>query len=156
MIDLPMHADGTAIGWLGQLLYDSFGLTRWQSLSDDSEVCGFRMNPSSGGLQPLEVYILAPVDGIPQLNGKPVLLHYNSFWHAVELLCELPLQLWEHLARQLPAGAVLIAFTSFYFRTCWKYGEVSFAAIQRDLGHAIGCVTHAAMPLGLHCAVLEG
>jgi len=157
MLDLPFEADiKDRAGWVGQLLHDAFGLTRWQSLGEgDREVYAFRANPSSGGLQPHEVYVIADSSEIESVEGKPMLYHYNVFWHALQALCELPDTLWCHLKKQLPEGSILVAFTAFYYRTCWKYGEVSFPAIQRDFGHVVGCLTHAAMVLGRHCTLLE-
>jgi len=60
--------------------------------------------------------VLADAGAVPGWEGGSTLFHYNPFWHALEVLCELPPLLWADIEGQLPAGAVLIVVTAIYWR----------------------------------------
>jgi hypothetical protein len=104
----------------------------------------------------LEFYVLGDSDAIPGYDGPPALLHYHSFHHSLQLLTELPMELWRDCAAQLPAGSVFLAVSALYWRNVWKYGEPGFRYVQQDIGHALGAIGYAAMTEGACCTLLEG
>jgi len=147
--------EGAATQWLGQLLQDAFGLTAWKG--QGSALWSLRANASGGALQPLEAYILADAQAVPQWQGAgAVLFHYNPFWHALEVLSDIPAELWAGLRQHLPPGGILIAVTSIYWRNAWKYGDPGFRYVHQDIGHYLGALGFASAVAGSRMTLLEG
>jgi len=140
--------------WLAQVLQEAFGLTAWRGQGGGQ--WALRANASSGALQPCEAYVLASEDAVPEWNGGGALFHYNPFWHALEVLCELPASLWASIEGQLPCGSALIAVTTIYWRNAWKYGDPGFRYTHQDVGHYIGALGFACAAEGARVALLEG
>lgn len=134
----PPSARGGGEGsWLARVLQEGLGLTAWKG--QGTALWTLRANASSGALQPLEAYVLADSRGVPEWTGTTAaLFHYNPFWHALEVLCELPAPSWAALREQLPSGGALIAVTAFYWRNAWKYGDPGLRYVHQDAGHYIG------------------
>ena len=120
------------------------GATRW----------ALRANPSSGNLHPTEGYVLA--GGIEGLGEVPGVFHYAPREHALERRADCPQALFERLTRDFPSQALLVGFSSVYWREAWKYGERAFRYCQHDAGHAIGALRIAAATLGWSAVVLDG
>jgi SagB-type dehydrogenase family enzyme len=136
---------------ISQLFYDSLALSAWKQA--DGSRWSLRINPSSGDLHPTEGYLIAgPIAG---LSDDPAVYHYSPFQHALEQRRLLAPADWATLADTLPAGAVLLALTSIYWREAWKYGERAFRYCHHDVGHAIGAVTLAAAALGWQTRLVE-
>jgi SagB-type dehydrogenase family enzyme len=131
----PRAADLDAIGLL---LECSFALSAWKTLGPDR--WALRVNPSSGNLHPLEVYLIA--QGLPDLPDG--VFHYAPEEHALEQRAVFP----------PPAGAprLRLGFSSIHWREAWKYGERAFRYSQLDLGHAIAGLRYAAALLGWRLA----
>jgi len=134
---------------ISQLFQDALGLSAWKEAGEAR--WSLRMNPSSGNLHPTEGYLVAgPVDG---LSPEPAVWHYAVDTHALER--RRPLPEWARLAADLPAGAVLVGFTSIPWRESWKYGERALRYSQLDLGHAVAALAYAAAGLGWQVRWLE-
>ena len=139
----PLSANLAA---LGVLLHDAAGLTAWKRQGPDTKY-SLRANPSSGALQPLEIFVLgvaaaaaandgdaaaavaaatdaAAADGAADeaaaAEAVPSFFHYNAYWHSLERVAPLPAARWAATLAQLPAGAVLVALTSIVWRNAWK------------------------------------
>lgn len=130
---------------ISRLFYHALGLSAWKQ-APGTPRWSLRINPSSGALHPTEGYLIAgPMDG---LNSAAAVFHYAPHQHQLEQRVVLQPEEWQSLAAQLPAGAVLIALTSIYWRESWKYGERAFRYCNHDVGHAIGAVALSAASLG--------
>eukprot|EP00501_MAST-03F_sp_TOSAG23-6_P002181 GSMAST32.ASY1.ANO1.2281.1 assembled CDS len=123
-IDLPQSSISTKLPFktkiwsiesLGVLLHDAAGLTAWKSQGRGVKY-SLRANPSSGALQPLEIYYFGSVVGtdIPHW-------HYNPYWHSLERIAKLPKVNWDKIIKQLPKDAAIFALTSIVWRNAWKY-----------------------------------
>ncbi|HWP32680.1 MAG TPA: SagB/ThcOx family dehydrogenase, partial [Solirubrobacterales bacterium] len=129
---------------ISQLFQDALALSAWKRFRGNR--WALRVNPSSGNLHPTEGYLVAgPVAG---LHPRAAVYHYTSFEHALELRAELSSPVWEEIAAQLPAHAVLVGLTSIHWRESWKYGERAFRYCHHDAGHAIGSFAVSAAGLG--------
>lgn len=137
--------------FISQLFYDSLALSAWKEYGDSR--WSLRVNPSSGNLHPTEGYLLA--GPIPGLMEMPALCHYAPFEHGLEVRRELPVELWQEVAGQLPPGALLVGLTSIYWRESWKYGERAFRYCMHDVGHAIAAVAIAAAVMGWEARLIE-
>ena len=130
---------------VSRLFYDSLALSAWKQ-APGTKPWSLRISPSSGALYPTEGYLVAgPVD---QLSTQAAVYHYSPYDHALEQRIELTVDEWNELAAQLPAGCVLLALTSIYWRESWKYGERAFRYCNHDVGHAIGAIALSAAMLG--------
>ena len=137
---------------LSRLLEYSLALSAWKQAGGTR--WALRMNPSSGNLHPTEGYVLA--GGIEGLGEVPGVFHYAPREHALERRADCPPALFERLTRDFPSQALLVGFSSVYWREAWKYGERAFRYCQHDAGHAIGAVRIAAATLGWSTVVLDG
>jgi SagB-type dehydrogenase family enzyme len=136
---------------LSQLFYDSLSLSAWKEYRDSR--WSLRVNPSSGNLHPTEAYMIC--GAMPGLHDRPAVYHYCPLTHAIEVRRDLTEQVWDGLTRGLPPRALLVGFTSIYWRESWKYGERAFRYCQHDLGHAIAAVALAAAVLKWETRLLE-
>ncbi|MGH8659444.1 MAG: SagB/ThcOx family dehydrogenase, partial [Gammaproteobacteria bacterium] len=137
---------------LSCLFYDSLAISAWKQ-AQGTPPWSLRVNPSSGDLHPTEAYLVcAPVAG---LFREPGVFHYSAFNHALERRYVLTESEWRSVAAQLPPGAVLIAFSSIYWREAWKYGERAFRYCHHDVGHAIGAIIFAAATFGWEGRLIE-
>ena len=136
---------------LSRLLEYSLALSAWKQAG--STRWALRVNPSSGNLHPTEGYVLA--GGIEGLGEVPGVFHYAPREHALERRADCPQALFERLTRDLPSQALLVGFSSVYWREAWKYGERAFRYCQHDAGHAIGALRIAAATLGWSALVLD-
>ena len=75
-----------------------------------------RANPSSGALQPLEMFVFGQI-----ADEAPAHWHYNPFWHSLEHVALLPPSHWQAVLAQLPAGALLVGLSSIVWRNAWKH-----------------------------------
>ncbi|MGH8580583.1 MAG: SagB/ThcOx family dehydrogenase, partial [Gammaproteobacteria bacterium] len=137
---------------LSRLFYDSLAISAWKHVQG-APPWSLRVNPSSGDLHPTEAYLVcAPVAG---LFRDPGVFHYSAFNHALERRYVLTESEWRMVAAQLPPGAVLIAFSSIYWREAWKYGERAFRYCHHDVGHAIAAILFGAATLGWEGRLIE-
>jgi SagB-type dehydrogenase family enzyme len=137
---------------LSRLLEYSLALSAWKQAGGTR--WALRMNPSSGNLHPTEGYVLA--GGIEGLGEVPGVFHYAPREHALERRADCPQALFERLTGDFPSQALLVGFSSVYWREAWKYGERAFRYCQHDAGHAIGALRIAAATLGWSALVLDG
>ncbi|MDF0590994.1 SagB/ThcOx family dehydrogenase [Candidatus Methanocrinis natronophilus] len=63
---------------------------------------------------------------------------------------------WRDISSGLPAGTVLVGFTSIPWRESWKYGERAFRYLQINLGHALAAISFASAALGWRATLLDG
>jgi len=110
-----------------------------------------RVNPSSGNLHPTECYLLA--GGVEGLDLPLGVYHYQPKNHSLELIAGINEESWKSL--HLPSGAVLLIFTSIYWRESWKYGARAFRYCMLDLGHALAAAGESARCLGWEVALLD-
>jgi SagB-type dehydrogenase family enzyme len=136
------------------LLYDSLALSAWKQ-APGTRPWSLRVNPSSGDLHPTEGYILTGV-AEPLATHAAGVYHYSVYQHALERRLVLTGDVWPAIATQLPAGALLVALTTIYWREAWKYGERAFRYCHLDVGHAIGAIAFAAAALGWDTRLLVG
>lgn len=163
-IDLPLSASGLAfasyrdlyypgrvvpvplnIDSVGALLELALGLSAWKEYEHTR--WALRCNPSSGNLHPTEGYIIVPA--IPGLEAG--VYHYLSRDHCLERRCIVEAGSLEPV---LPR-ALLVGFSSIYWREAWKYGERAFRYCQHDIGHAVATVRYAAATLGWTARLLD-
>jgi len=155
---------------LSEFFFESLAISGRKGFAGSS--WPLRVNPSSGNLHPIEAYLIAgPLawrgggevatsgDGIrndaPAIShGSPALYHYAPQSHSLETLARVTEQSWERLG--LPAGTVLLAFSSIYWREAWKYGERAFRYCMLDAGHALAAAALAAGCLGWRLSLQEG
>ena len=139
---------------LGVLMHDAAGLTAWKSQGGDVKY-SLRANPSSGALQPLEIFVFGAFEeneltgaseAVLDASGRvtafsipPAHYHYNPYWHSLEKIAPLPIDRWNTLLAQLPAGAFLVALTSIVWRNAWKYGDPGFRCVGLVRGACV-CV----------------
>jgi hypothetical protein len=167
---------------LGVLLHDAAGLTAWKRQGPDTKY-SLRANPSSGALQPLEIFVLgvaaaATNDGDHAATADAAAAsqrtddaatadaadgtrssaywHYNAYWHSLERVAPLPAARWAATLAQLPAGAVLVALTSIVWRNAWKYGDPGFRYTHHDVGHQISSLAFAAAAQNASVVLLDG
>jgi SagB-type dehydrogenase family enzyme len=130
------------------LLYHAVGVTGWDG------GWPLRSYPSAGGLQPVEVYLVAErVEGL-----EPGLYHYDARVHSLclmrrgrllSLLADIALG-QGHVG--MGAGALIV--TAVYQRTASKYGARAYRYIHVDAGAAVENVYLAAEGLGLAVVVV--
>eukprot|EP01063_Lacrimia_lanifica_P020742 TRINITY_DN28031_c0_g1_i1.p1 TRINITY_DN28031_c0_g1~~TRINITY_DN28031_c0_g1_i1.p1 ORF type:complete len:698 (+),score=213.32 TRINITY_DN28031_c0_g1_i1:42-2135(+) len=138
---------------LGELLHDAAGITAWKAQGKGVKY-SLRANPSSGALQPLEMYVFGPVAG--DAGEPPAHWHYNPFWHSLEFVAPLPPAAWGGVAGQLPPGALLLAITTIVWRNAWKYGDPGFRYTHHDVGHQLASLAFAAAAQGASLVLLDG
>ena len=131
-MQVPAGAPLWSLEALGVLLHDAAGITAWKSQGPDTKY-SLRANPSSGALQPLEIFFFGGIEASP--NGgiagdahphPPAHYHYNAYWHSLERVAPLPSARWAATLAQLPEGAAIVALTSIVWRNAWKYGDPGF------------------------------
>eukprot|EP00928_Gymnodinium_smaydae_P054402 TRINITY_DN3817_c0_g2_i3.p1 TRINITY_DN3817_c0_g2~~TRINITY_DN3817_c0_g2_i3.p1 ORF type:complete len:871 (+),score=123.32 TRINITY_DN3817_c0_g2_i3:39-2615(+) len=157
-VDLPrsgvltLLSDDVAFGSLdalGVLLHDAAGITAWKSQGQQVKY-SLRANPSSGALQPLEIYVFGDVGDHPSSHW-----HYNPYWHSLERVARLPLERWTATLKQLPQGAILVGLTSIVWRNAWKYGDPGFRYTHHDVGHQISSFAFAAAAQNASVVLLD-
>merc|ERR1712178_77351 len=116
---------------LGVLLHDAAGITAWKSQGPHVKY-SLRANPSSGALQPLEMYVFGSFGEEAAAHW-----HYNPYWHSLEFIAPLPSERWNKILSQLPKGSILVGLTSIVWRNAWKYGDPGFRYTHHDVGHQI-------------------
>lgn len=136
---------------VSQLLFDSMALSAWKSVGEVS--WPLRVNPSSGNLHPTECYLLC--GAVPELCAQPLVSHYAAKEHGLEIRAKIPGKIWEELTTGLPAGTLLLGFSSIHWRESWKYGERAYRYCQLDVGHALAAVALAAAALGWETQLLD-
>ncbi len=136
---------------VSRLLYESMALSAWKSAGDVS--WPLRINPSSGNLHPTECYFLCGT--IPALCATPMVCHYSSKEHELEVRAEIPPAGWEKLIAGLPEGAVLVGLSSIHWRESWKYGERAYRYCQLDVGHALAAIALSAAALGWEARLID-
>jgi len=134
---------------LSRFFFESFALSGRKAAAGSEWT--LRVNPSSGNLHPTECYILAGGGGG---LGLPIgIYHYQPRDHSLELLAVIKEESWQSL--HIPTGAVLLIFTSIYWRESWKYGARAFRYCMLDLGHALAAAGEAARCLGWEADLLD-
>lgn len=136
---------------VSRLFFDSMALSAWKSAGDVS--WPLRVNPSSGNLHPTECYLLC--GSIPDLCTTPMVCHYASKEHGLEVRAEIPEVLWEKLSEGLPKETVLLGLTSIHWRESWKYGERAYRYCQLDVGHALAALAFSAAALGWEARLID-
>lgn len=137
---------------VSRLFYDGLALSAWKQ-APGTKPWSLRISPSSGALYPTEGYVAAgPIDG---LSTKAGVYHYSPYDHMLERRIELTADEWNSLAAQLPAGCMLLALTSIYWRESWKYGERAFRYCNHDVGHAVGAIALSAAMLGWRARLVQ-
>lgn len=143
----PRPLDRAAIS---QLFMDALALSAWKQAGEAR--WSLRVDPSSGNLHPTEGWLVAPA--VPGLSEAPAVWHYRPDLHALEERARLSPEQWQGLG--LPAGSVLVALSSIWWRESWKYGERAYRYCQLDVGHCLGTVAWAAAGLGWRARLLDG
>jgi len=136
---------------LSRLFYDSLALSAWKSYQGSK--WALRVNPSSGNLHPTEGYLIS--GPIKDLFETPVVCHYLSENHSLEIRTEFPEKVWENLKIGFPDDVIFLGLSSIYWREAWKYGERAFRYCHHDIGHAIGAISIACAGLGWTASLLE-
>lgn len=107
-----------------------------------------RVNPSSGGLHPVECHVLLP----PALSDSDAthVLHYAVKRHGLEHRAHLTAPQWQQFTTQStwPESAALVLLTTLDWREIWKYGERAWRYVQLDVGHALAALQCAARAHG--------
>jgi hypothetical protein len=119
----------------------------YQMLSAPRSAWSKRVNPSSGGLHPVECHVLLP----PELSGSETaqVLHYAVQNHGLEHRAQLTSELWQHFtAHSWPHAAALVLLSTLDWREIWKYGERAWRYVQLDVGHALAALQFAARAHG--------
>lgn len=130
---------------ISQLFQFAFGVTAYKSY-DGVQEFALRANASSGNLQPIEAYLIAPsIEGISIKNS---ISHYNVQKHQLELL-------QEDEGNLQNSSYFYVALSAVIWREAWKYGERAFRYTQMDTGHAAKAVEVSAQMLGWECEVIH-
>lgn len=145
-----VHAAPCDAAAVAQLFEDSLALSAWKE--HRGHRWSLRVNPSSGNLHPTEGYLLC--GAVAGLCEAPGLFHYAPEDHALERRADLPVELWQRIARMLPADALLVGLSTIPWRESWKYGERALRYCMQDLGHALGSIGFAAAALGWRAELL--
>jgi SagB-type dehydrogenase family enzyme len=136
---------------LSQLFFDALAISAWKEYQGAR--WALRVNPSSGNLHPTEAHLwCGPVDGV---TASALVAHYAPREHLLEVRCEPAASLWDELARDLPAGSLLVGLSSIHWREAWKYGERSWRYCQHDAGHAMAALALSAAALGWHTRLVH-
>jgi len=136
---------------LSRFFFNSLAISAWKSIQGST--WALRVNPSSGNLHPTESYLISgPNKG---LFDQPVVCHYLSENHSLELRAEIPESVWKKFIEGFPEDVFFIGLSSIYWREAWKYGERAFRYCNHDVGHAIGAISIAASELGWEAQLIE-
>jgi len=116
------------------------------------------VNPSSGGLHPMETYLVC--GKLPGFS-KPAVYHYSVQHHALETritlgensLCD---ELSECVAPPSHGDYFFVGLSSLHWREVWKYGERGLRYCMLDTGHAIGSLAVSAARLGWRMHLVLG
>ncbi|MDD2335840.1 MAG: SagB/ThcOx family dehydrogenase [Geobacteraceae bacterium] len=112
-----------------------------------------RVNPSSGNLHPTECYILCGT--VSNLCTAPMVCHYTSKEHRLEVRAEISQDVREKLTEGLPERTVFVGLSSIHWRESWKYGERVYRYCQLDVGHALAALALSAAALGWEARLLD-
>jgi nitroreductase len=145
----PRPLDSSSVS---QLFFDSLAVTAWRRAG--GAAWALRANPSSGNLHPTEGYLIS--GPVPDLFDRPTVAHYAPEEHALEVRGQFSQEAWLDISSGLPAGTVLVGFTSIPWRESWKYGERAFRYLQINLGHALAAISFASAALGWRATLLDG
>jgi SagB-type dehydrogenase family enzyme len=137
---------------VSQLLFDSLAVSAWRRAG--GAAWALRVNPSSGNLHPTEGYLIS--GPVPGLFDAPTVSHYAPREHALEVRGRFSEDAWRDMASGLPAGTVLVGFSSIPWRESWKYGERAFRYLHLNLGHALAALSFASAALGWRATLLDG
>jgi nitroreductase len=100
-----------------------------------------RVEASSGGLHPVECYVLT--SGVnSDSEDSPALFHYSPAYHGLEEIARFATSTSKWQSR------TLCFFSLVWYREIWKYGERGLRYSLLDLGHAVGSVGLAARAFG--------
>ncbi len=136
---------------VSQLLFDALAVSAWRRASGSA--WALRTNPSSGNLHPTEGYLIS--GPVPGLFDQPTVAHYAPREHALEVRGRFSEGAWREMAAGLPAGSVLVGFSSIPWRESWKYGERAFRYLHLNVGHALAATSFASAALGWRAKLLE-
>ena len=136
---------------VSRLFYDSLALSAWKSYQGSK--WALRVNPSSGNLHPTEGYLIS--GPIKELFETPVVCHYLSENHSLEVRTEFPEKVWKMLKIGFPEDVIFLGLSSIYWREAWKYGERAFRYCHHDIGHAIGALSIACAGLGWEAKLVD-
>jgi SagB-type dehydrogenase family enzyme len=136
---------------ISQLLFDALAVSAWRRAG--GAAWALRVNPSSGNLHPTEGYLIS--GPIPGLFEEPTVAHYAPREHALEVRGRFSEEAWREMAAELPAGTVLVGFSSIPWRESWKYGERSFRYLHLNVGHALAALSFASAALGWRATLLD-
>lgn len=137
---------------VSQLFFDTLAISAWRRAG--GAAWALRVNPSSGNLHPTEGYLIS--GPVPGLFDAPTVSHYAPREHGLEVRGRFSDDAWQDLASHLPAGTVLVGFTSIPWRESWKYGERAFRYLNLNLGHALAALSFASAALGWRATLLDG
>ena len=141
----------TSFETVSQLFFDCLAVSAWRRAG--GAAWALRVNPSSGNLHPTEGYLIS--GPVPGLFDAPTVSHYAPREHALEVRGRFSEDAWQDLASHLPAGTVLVGFTSIPWRESWKYGERAFRYLNLNLGHALAALSFASAALGWRATLLD-
>ncbi|CAE8615837.1 unnamed protein product [Polarella glacialis] len=148
-VTVPASSSLQSLSALGVLLHDAAGITAWKAQGQAR--WSLRANPSSGALQPLEIYLFGTVGD----DKDPWHWHYNPYWHSLERVAQLPADRWASIAKQLPDGTIVVGLTSIVWRNAWKYGDPGFRYTHHDVGHQISSFAFAAAAQNASVVLLD-
>lgn len=167
--DAPAYAAGFAPGrvppaaldfaGVSRLFFDALALSAWKEYGGNR--WALRVNPSSGNLHPTEGYLIC--GALPGLCKTPMVAHYASDEHCLEVRARLSDRTWQDLREGvalragdgLPAETLFVGLTSIHWREAWKYGERAYRYCQHDVGHALAALGIAAAGLGWEARLLD-
>ncbi len=122
----------------------SMGLSAWKSYAGNS--WALRINPSSGNLHPVEVYLVILPLSVDGLSGG--VFHYTPLRHALETRASFDTEFWSRIGEQFHGDGFFSGLSCIHWREAWKYGERAFRYSHLDMGHAVAAMSFSAALLG--------
>lgn len=143
-----------ALSIVSEILAGAYGITRINSITDESTPLCSRPLPSAGGLYPLEIYLtLQNVEG-----AGDGLYRYNPLHHFLELVRSGPAtqELTPFMNGQpyMEGANVIFFITADFSRTLKKYGPRGYRYLLLEAGHCGQniCLLAVENNLGALCA----
>jgi len=143
---------GIPVGDLGRLLWLAYG-----AYPEIEAGAGYRRPVASGGaLYPLEVYVMASLDGM----GEKGLYHYNVHRHGLEevrpTVSPDDLRRLGDPAELLAQAPAIVLISSLFWRARFKYGLLGYRFALLEAGALIQQLTLVAQELGLGALPFAG
>ncbi|MGW4897579.1 SagB/ThcOx family dehydrogenase [Kitasatospora sp. NPDC004240] len=141
---------------LGEFLYRSARVR--ERMSDGTQELSHRPYPGGGALYELEIYpVVSHVDGL-----AAGMYHYDPVGHGLELLPAQPaavrqlLRTGRHTAVMDREPQVLLVIAARFGRLMWKYQNMGYSVLLKDVGALYATFYGVATALGLAPCALGG